>query len=97
MERRRQPLLQSVRDLQRAPRAPSLLLRRLYQPAYYDRQAQHAPDAPKVLWAPLFRWDGRELYSRLTPGLIRSGYEMLDERVATALGDALECLEAYDG
>lgn len=70
-----------------------LLLRRLYEPSYYDRQAEHAPGAPKVLCAPMFRYDGDCLYARLAPNLIRRGYEMVDIQMDDALIEALECLE----
>jgi hypothetical protein len=69
------------------------LLRRLYEPSYYDRQAEHAPEAPKVLWAPMFRHVDDRLYARLTPNLIRRGYEMMDATMDDALIEALECLE----
>lgn len=75
--------------LSRDPR----LLRRLYEPCYYDRQAEHAPGAPKVLRASLFRYDEGQLCVRLTPGLIRRGYEMLNETMDDTLVEALECLE----
>jgi alpha-ketoglutarate-dependent taurine dioxygenase len=70
------------------------LLRRLYEPAYYDRQAEHHPDAPRVLWAPMFRQieDGR-LSARLVPGLIRRGYGLVDQAMDSRLAEALECLE----
>jgi alpha-ketoglutarate-dependent taurine dioxygenase len=70
------------------------LLRRLYQPAYYDRQAEHAPDDPKVSWAPTFSYDGHRLHARLSPGLVRRGYEMVGEEMDPALAEALEALEA---
>jgi Taurine catabolism dioxygenase TauD, TfdA family len=73
-------------------RQPQLLLR-LYQPCYYDRQAEHAPEAPKLLWAPVFRWDGERLSARLTPNLIRRGYELAGEPMDEALIAALAALE----
>lgn len=69
------------------------LLRRLYEPAFYDRQAEHAPEAPGILCAPLFYYDGKQLSSRLTPGLIRRGYQRMETPMDTVLADALECLE----
>jgi alpha-ketoglutarate-dependent taurine dioxygenase len=68
------------------------LLRRLYEPAYYDRQAEHAADAPKVMTARMFRYDGRKLHARLVPGLIRRGYEMVDEPMDDQLVEALDQL-----
>jgi alpha-ketoglutarate-dependent taurine dioxygenase len=78
-------------------RAHPDLLRRLYRPAYYDRQAEHAPGAPRVLSAPLFDYDGRSLRARLTPNLVRRGYEMVDEPMDAELAEALACLEAILG
>ncbi|MEV8511999.1 TauD/TfdA family dioxygenase [Dactylosporangium sp. NPDC051484] len=74
-------------------RAPELL-RRLYQPAYYDRQAEHAPDAPQVLRAPMFSYAGGKLAARLVPGLVRRGYALMGEEPDAPLVDALECLES---
>lgn len=68
------------------------LLRRLYEPAFFDRQAEHAEDAPKVLQGSLFRYDGQRLHARLVPGRIRRGYEMLDEAMDAPLVEALDCL-----
>jgi alpha-ketoglutarate-dependent taurine dioxygenase len=75
--------------LRRDPR----LLRRLYAPAFYDRQNEHAPDAPKVLRAPMFSYDGDRLSARLVPGLIRSGYELVGAAPDAELVDALALLE----
>ncbi|MFD2474328.1 TauD/TfdA family dioxygenase [Amycolatopsis silviterrae] len=68
------------------------LLRRLYEPAYYDRQAEHAPGAPKVMRARMFRYDGEKLHARLVPGLIRRGYDMVDEPMDARLAEALDAL-----
>lgn len=72
---------------------PRLLLL-LYAPAYFDRQTEHAPDAPKVSWAPTFSYDGHRLQARLSPGLIRRGYRMVGEPMDAELTEALEALEA---
>lgn len=74
-------------------RAQPRLLRRLYAPAYFDRQAEHAPDAPKVSWAPTFCYDGQRLTARLSPGLIRRGYQMVGKSMDNELSEALEVLE----
>jgi hypothetical protein len=51
------------------------LLRRLYQPAYFDRQREHAEDMPRVPNVPMFRRtaDGR-LAARPVPGLVQRGH-----------------------
>lgn len=74
-------------------RSDPQLLRRLYEPAYFDRQGQHAPHAAKVLSAPLFRYDGQRLDVRLTPNLIRRGYAMAGVPLDDALAEGLEKLE----
>ncbi len=73
-------------------RCPDLLAR-LYRPAFYDRQNEHAADAPAVLSAPLFSHAGGRLSARLTPNLIRNGYAMLGRELDTPLAQALEALQ----
>jgi hypothetical protein len=77
------------RMLQRYPR----LLRRLYEPFYFDRQAEHAPDAPRVSFAPAFGWDGERLHARLATRLIRNGYKLLDEPLDPMGNEALAALD----
>jgi hypothetical protein len=69
------------------------LLRRLYQPVYIDRQTEHAPDVPRVLRVPIFRRtpEGR-LEGRLVRGLVRRGYELMDEPMDAKLADALDAV-----
>ncbi len=71
--------------------APTLL-RRLYEPMYYDRQAEHAADAPPVLVAPLFRYRQGVLSARLTPNLVFRGYELMRETMDDELREALRVL-----
>jgi alpha-ketoglutarate-dependent taurine dioxygenase len=81
------------RMLERHPAA----LARLYQPMFMDRQAEHAPDAPKVSWVPMFRWDGQRLRARLSAGLVRKGYALMEitppadvQEALTALSEVLD-------
>jgi alpha-ketoglutarate-dependent taurine dioxygenase len=76
------------RMLERHPQA----LARLYQPMFMDRQAEHAPDAPRVSWAPMFRWDGRRLRARLSAGLVRKGYALMEVEPPPDVRDALAAL-----
>src|SRR5215831_6248850 len=55
--------------LRRHPKA----LARLYRPFYYDRQAEHAPGAPKVSWVPCLRYEGGRLRARFAPMLVKKG------------------------
>jgi alpha-ketoglutarate-dependent taurine dioxygenase len=74
--------------LARHPRA----LARLYQPMFMDRQAEHAPEAPKVSWVPMFRWDGQRLRARLSAGLVRKGYALMELTPPADVQDALAAL-----
>src|SRR5262245_7043900 len=74
--------------LARHPKA----LARLYEPMFLDRQAEHAPDAPKVSWTPMLRWDGRRLWSRLAPMLVTKGYALLGLDPPADVADALAAL-----
>lgn len=75
--------------LERHPR----LLERLYRPVFFDRQAEHAPDAAKACFAPPLRFDGRRLSGRLNSTLVRRGYELLDRQMDSDLAEALEVLD----
>jgi alpha-ketoglutarate-dependent taurine dioxygenase len=67
-------------------------LARLYQPMFMDRQAEHAPGAPKVSWVPMFTWDGRRLQARLSAGLVRKGYALMEVAPPADVQDALAAL-----
>jgi alpha-ketoglutarate-dependent taurine dioxygenase len=67
-------------------------LARLYQPMFMDRQAEHAPDAPKVSWVPMLRWDGERLRARLSAGLVRKGYALMEIEPPADVRDALAAL-----
>jgi alpha-ketoglutarate-dependent taurine dioxygenase len=69
-------------------------LERLYAPMLWDRQAEHAPTAAKVLRAPMFRCEGQRLLTRVNTSLIRKGYAIAGEEMDGALRDALLALEA---
>ena len=79
------------RLLERHPRA----LERLWQPMLFDRQAEHAPDAPKVAWAPVFSLDGAgRLRARANPNIIRKGYDVAGVAMDAETRAAVEALEA---
>jgi hypothetical protein len=68
-------------------------LARLYEPLFVDRQAEHAPDGPKVAWVPMFRWDGQRLSARLAaPALVRKAYALMDMQPPADVEDALAAL-----
>jgi alpha-ketoglutarate-dependent taurine dioxygenase len=62
-----------------AGRAPDLLAR-LYRPFAWDRQAEHAPDAPRVSRRPVFEHDGRgALMARWYEDYIHNGHKLAEE------------------
>jgi len=74
--------------LRRYPRA----LARLYRPFYYDRQAEHAPGAPKVSWVPCLRYEGGRLRARFAPMLVKKGYALMETPLDAEAEDAIEAL-----
>lgn len=76
------------------------LLRRLYQPFWWDRQAEHDPSERRANWLPVFDWDGRMLKVRYYDDYIRNGYKLMGEDIDPAGLDALaamqEAVEAYE-
>jgi alpha-ketoglutarate-dependent taurine dioxygenase len=76
--------------LRRYPRE----LARLYRPFYYDRQAEHAPGAPKVSWVPCLRYEGGRLRARFAPMLVKKGYALMEKPLDAEAEDAIEALTA---
>ncbi len=68
-------------------------LERLYRSMYWDRQAEHAPDAPAVLYAPMFHRDQQRLVTRMNVSLVRKGYAVAGEPIDDELEHALGALE----
>lgn len=69
------------------------LLERLYQPMFFDRQAEHADGAPKTSWGPFFGWDGERIRSRANVQLVRKGYQVAGQEMDDELAEALEAVE----
>jgi alpha-ketoglutarate-dependent taurine dioxygenase len=73
------------------------LLARLYQPFDWDRQGEHAPDAPRVSRQPVFEFEGGTLASRYYEEYIRNGSKMagaeLDDEGAQALDAVREIVD----
>jgi alpha-ketoglutarate-dependent taurine dioxygenase len=67
-------------------------LARLYRPFYYDRQAEHAPGAPRVAWAPCLRYEAGRLSARFSPALVRKGYVLMETMIDAEGEDALAAL-----
>jgi len=67
------------------------LLARLYQPFHWDRQGEHAPDAPRVSRRPVFEYEGGTLASRYYEDYIRNGSKLADAELDD---EGLQAIEA---
>ena len=72
-------------------RAHRHVIPRLYQPFWYDRQKENAPDEPAVMSAPMFSYDGR-LRARLGLFQIKGGYTLKNEAMDPEAVTAIETL-----
>ena len=82
-------LVTAHRELRR--RRPDLLAR-LYQPFHWDRQGEHAPDAPRVSRQPVFEFEGGTLASRYYEDYVRNGSKMAGEELDDEGAQALAAL-----
>ncbi len=69
------------------------LLKRLYQPVYFNRQREFEPGDARILYAPVFRWDGHSLNVRVNVNHIRSGYELAEIDMDSETSDAVDALD----
>ena len=76
------------------------LLPRLYQPFYFDRQREHAPDDIMTTHHPMFENQGGRLVARLSHFQVKNGHKIagvaLDPQGAAALGAFEAILNAPD-
>jgi alpha-ketoglutarate-dependent taurine dioxygenase len=70
------------------------LLARLYQPFPWDRQGEHAPDAPRVSRQPVFEYEGGTLASRYYEDYVRNGAKLADAELDPEGIEALETMRA---
>jgi len=68
------------------------LLARLYQPFHWDRQGEHAPDAPRVSRQPVFEYEGGTLASRYYEDYIRNGSKLANAELDDEGREALEAM-----
>lgn len=68
------------------------LLPRLYQPFYWDRQAEHGPDEPKFARHPVFAFDGRALSARYYDDYVVNGYALAGKPLDAHGRDALAAM-----
>lgn len=75
-------------------------LQRLYEPFWWDRQAEHDPDQSPANWLPVFTRHGDTLSVRYYDDYIRNGYRLMKEEIDPAGQAALkamqEAVEALD-
>jgi hypothetical protein len=71
---------------------------RLHQPFYWDRQAEHAPDAVPYSRAPIFQRSGDTVQARYYDDYVRKGHALagapLDGTAVAALGAMREANDA---
>ena len=74
------------------------LLPRLYEPFYYDRQREHAPDDTLLNEKPMIEQAGETIAFNFSPRLVRQGYEVagvaMDDKAKAALAAIREIAEA---
>ena len=69
------------------------LLKRLYRPVFFDRQAEHAKDADATARFPMFSWDGQRLSARVNISLVKKGYAVANKPLDHELEDALQAIQ----
>ena len=69
-------------------------LARLYQPYYFDRQGEHAPDDSLISTGSIFEFDGETLRATLATDLNRQGYELAGEDMGDEARAALAAIDA---
>ena len=67
-------------------------LARLYEPFWWDRQAEHDPDEPRANWLPVFSRSGDTLSARYYDDYIRNGYGLMNEEIDPAGAAALDAM-----
>lgn len=82
-------LVTAHHDLRR--RRPDLLAR-LYRPFYWDRQGEHAPDAPRVSRRPVYEYEGGTLAARYYEDYIVNGSRMAGADLDDEARQALEAM-----
>ena len=68
------------------------VLPRLYEPFYFDRQMEHAPDEERLSHKPIFEVDGDALNVNFSPRLVEHGYQMKGEELDPEARAAIDAL-----
>ena len=69
------------------------LLSRLYEPFYFERHREHAPDDSLVSRKPIFEFESGNLGVSLSTGRVRDGYTVENQPMDNATTAALEALD----
>ena len=67
-------------------------LARLYEPFWWDRQAEHDPNEQPANWLPVFSRNGDTLSARYYDDYIRNGYRLMNEEMDAAGIAALDAM-----
>lgn len=70
------------------------LLRRLYQPFYWNRQGEHPEGEPVTHHHPMFQFDGQSVRGRYNRSLIPVGYQLVGQELDQTGRDAIDALSA---
>ena len=73
------------------------VLPRLYEPFYFDRQMEHAPDDERLSFKPIFESDGERVFANYSPSLVVQGYEMKNEVMDVSTRAATDALKKVSG
>lgn len=68
-------------------------LKRLYEPFWWDRQAEHNPNERPANWLPVFSRHNGELSARYYDDYIRNGYRLMEEKIDPAGEAALAAMQ----
>lgn len=69
------------------------LLERLYEPFWFERHREHAPEDDLVSWKPMFEYDGQRLGVSLGLSRVHDGYKLKDEKLDDRSAKALAALD----
>ena len=69
------------------------LLPRLYEPFWYERHREHAPNDDLVSRKPMFEYDGKTLGVSLGLSRINDGYKLMNETLDIETATALDTLD----
>lgn len=70
------------------------LVERGFEHFLFDRQREHAPEAPKVLSKPVFGSNGKDIRVCYSSRLMRTGYKMAEQELDAAGTEFLDSLDA---